>query len=269
MSAGAPATRRVIPRKRFGQHFLADRTVLERIVAAIDPLPGEAVLEIGPGPGVLTAELIALAGRIQAIEIDRDLAADLRRRFAPAALDLIEGDALDYDYGSVTPGTRVVGNLPYNISTPLLFRLSTAGERFRDLHFMLQKEVVARMAARPSTPDYGRLSVMVQHHFRVERLFDVAPGSFRPPPKVDSSVVRLVPNGEGRTVDEDRLRRVVTAAFSHRRKTVANALAGLFDAAGLARAGIDPSLRPENLGLEDYRRLASTLPPIAPMPIED
>ena len=234
--------------------------MLERIVDAIKPVPGDAVLEIGPGPGVLTAELIARAGRVQAIEIDRDLAADLCRRFPSESLDLTEGDALEFDYRSVAMGTRVVGNLPYNISTPLLFRLSAAGERFRDLHFMLQKEVVARMAAAPSTPDYGRLSVMVQHHFHVKRLFDVAPGSFRPPPKVYSSVVRLVPRAEEQTVDEDRLRRVVTAAFSHRRKTVANALAGLFDAAALLALGVDPRLRPENLGLDEYRRLAAALP---------
>jgi 16S rRNA (adenine1518-N6/adenine1519-N6)-dimethyltransferase len=252
-----------IPRKRFGQHFLADRDVLARIVDAVAPRPGENILEIGPGPGALTAALIERAGHVSAIEIDRDLAADLRARFGRAQLTLFEGDALQFDYAGLPEATRVVGNLPYNISTPLLFTLCGACERFSDLHFMLQKEVVARMAASHSTPAYGRLSVMLQHWFRVERLFDVPPGAFRPPPKVESSVVRLVPRtaAERSGVDEHALRRVVTAAFSHRRKTLGNALSGLVPAEVFAQLGIDARLRPENLALADYAALAGRLGP--------
>jgi 16S rRNA (adenine1518-N6/adenine1519-N6)-dimethyltransferase len=250
-----------VPRKRFGQHFLADRSILARIIDAIDPRPGESILEIGPGPGVLTQPLVERAGRIQAIEIDRDLAASLRNRFTPEQLALVQGDALSFDYAALPERTRVVGNLPYNISTPLLFRLAEAGDRFADLHFMLQKEVVDRMAADASSADYGRLSVMIQHRFQVEPLFDVPPGAFRPPPKVESSVVKLVPRGTDDVgdIDEAVLRRVVTAAFSHRRKTLANALSGVIDAVTLSRLQIDARLRPENLTLAQYRALAAAL----------
>ncbi len=247
-----------IARKRFGQHFLADRSVLERIAAAVDPRPGDALLEIGPGLGALTALLIERAGRLRAIEIDRDLARKLRERFQPGALDLVEGDALEFDYASLPAGGRLVGNLPYNISTPLLFRIALFADRVRDAHFMLQKEVVARMAAAHSTPDYGRLSVMLQHRFTVERLFDVPASAFRPPPKVESSVVRLVPRAasERDDVDEEALRRVVTAAFSHRRKTLQNALSGVLPAALIEAQGIAPGLRPENISLAQYVELA-------------
>jgi 16S rRNA (adenine1518-N6/adenine1519-N6)-dimethyltransferase len=248
-------------RKRFGQHFLVDRSVLERIVAAIDPRPGDDILEIGPGPGALTALLIAGSGNLRAIEIDRDLAQALRARFPQTSLDLVEGDALKFDYASLPPGVRLVGNLPYNISTPLLFRVSVCSDRLRDLHFMLQKEVVARMAAAHSTRDYGRLSVMLQHRFRVERLFDVPPGAFRPAPQVESSMVRLTPRSaaERGEVDEESLRRVVSAAFSHRRKTLENALFGLVPATLIAARGIEPGLRPENLSPADYIALALEL----------
>ncbi len=247
-----------IARKRFGQHFLADRSVLERIVAAIDPRAGDELLEIGPGPGALTAALIERAGHLRAIEIDRELARALRDRFPPSALELVEGDALEFDYASLAPGIRLVGNLPYTISTPLLFRIAVFSDRVRDAHFMLQKEVVARMAARHSTPDYGRLSVMLQHRWRVERLFDVPARAFRPAPKVESSVVRLIPRTaqERGEVDEEALRRVVTAAFSHRRKTLENALSGVLPAAAIDAAGIAPRLRPENVSPAQYVELA-------------
>jgi 16S rRNA (adenine1518-N6/adenine1519-N6)-dimethyltransferase len=254
-----PVERAHFPRKRFGQHFLADRTVLKRIVDAIEPQPGQFILEIGPGRGALTAPLIERAGHLAAIEIDRDLIAALRQRFAPGQLELIEADALEFDYAGLPQGVRVAGNLPYNISTPLLFRLCESVSRFRDLHFMLQKEVVERMAAAPSTRQYGRLSVMLQHWFSVTRLFDVPPGAFRPAPKVDSAVVRLLPRTERAEVDVDALRSVVTAAFSQRRKTVGNALSTLFDRERLAALGIDPQARAENLGLADYERLARSL----------
>jgi 16S rRNA (adenine1518-N6/adenine1519-N6)-dimethyltransferase len=248
-------------RKRFGQHFLADRAVLERIIEAIDPRPGQPLLEIGPGRGALTAALIERAGRLWAIEIDRDLVAALRRRFASEQLQLLEADALRFDYARLPEGLRVAGNLPYNISTPLLFRLCEFAPRFRDLHFMLQKEVVQRMAAQPSTPHYGRLTVMLQHWFSVTRLFDVPPGAFRPQPKVDSAVVRLLPRGpaERAQVEVAALRRVVSAAFSQRRKTIGNSLSMLFDRSRLPALGVDASARAENLALDDYVRLARAL----------
>ena len=184
---------RHIPRKRFGQHFLTDASVLQRIVTEIAPVPDDLFVEIGPGEGVLTTRILSVVARMHAIEIDRDLAGRLRERFGQAGLDLVEGDALDFDFSSLPPRLRVIGNLPYNISTPLIFHLCDFAERFVDMHFMLQKEVVERMAARPSTPAYGRLSVMTQFWFAVQPLFVVPPGAFRPPPKVDSMVVRLRP----------------------------------------------------------------------------
>lgn len=246
------------PRKRFGQHFLLDRGVLAKIVAAVDPRLGDEVLEIGPGRGALTAPLIDKVGRIRAIEIDRDLARELRERFPPDKLELFETDALRFDYAALPARVRLVGNLPYNISTPLLFRLCASSGVFRDLHLMLQKEVAARMCARPSTPEYGRLSVMIQHWFRVERLFNVLPGAFRPRPKVESAVVRLLPRtaAERGAVDESALRRLVTAAFSRRRKTLRNALSGLLSVQCLEKLGVDPGLRAENLSLADYVVLA-------------
>ena len=244
-------------RKRFGQHFLRDRSVLERIVAAVDPKPGEDLLEIGPGQGVLTELLVERVGKLRAIEIDRDLAAGLVRRFGSETLALFVGDALRFDYASIPAGVRVIGNLPYNISTPLLFRLGDFSERFRDLHFMLQKEVVARMAAAHSSADYGRLSVMLQHRFEVQALFDVPPSAFNPRPKVQSSVVRLVPRARDPAgVDEKLLRRVVTAAFSHRRKTLENALQGVLTARAIEALGLDPGTRPENVAPAGYAALA-------------
>jgi len=244
-------------RKRFGQHFLRDRSVLERIVAAIDPRPGEDLLEIGPGQGALTELLLARIGKLRAIEIDRDLAAALGERFGPEKLELFVGDALRFDYASIPAGVRVVGNLPYNISTPLLFHLGEFSSRFRDLHFMLQKEVVARMAAAHSSADYGRLSVMLQHRFEVQSLFDVPPSAFNPMPKVQSSVVRLVPRvRDPAGVDEQWLRRVVTAAFSHRRKTLENALQGVVRSREIEALGLDPGMRPENVAPSGYAALA-------------
>ena len=233
------------PRKRFGQHFLHDPRVLARIVDSIGPSESDFLVEIGPGEGALTRPLLERVKAMQAVEIDRDLAAELRTL---PGLTVHEGDALEFDYGQFPQGMRIVGNLPYNISTPLLFHLAGYAERVRDMHFMLQKEVVERMVAGPSTPDYGRLSVALQARFRMQKLFNVAPGAFRPPPKVDSAVVRLLPLEKPLRVDEDLLRR----AFSARRKQLRNALPGV----DFARAGIDPALRPENLSPEDYARLS-------------
>ena len=242
------------PRKRFGQHFLHDRGVLARLVAAIAPAPGEHIVEIGPGLGALTRPLLERAGALTAIEIDRDLAVELE---ALRGLKIVRADALKTDYASYPPGFRIVGNLPYNISTPLLFHLARSARHARDLHFMLQLEVVERMVAAPSTPDYGRLSVALQTRFAMKKLFSVAPGCFRPPPKVDSAVVRLVPLGKGPDCDEKILDELLRKAFSARRKTLRNALRlGERDFQALE---IDPGLRPENLAPADYVRIARRL----------
>ncbi|HET7364371.1 MAG TPA: 16S rRNA (adenine(1518)-N(6)/adenine(1519)-N(6))-dimethyltransferase RsmA [Burkholderiales bacterium] len=225
--------------------------MLARIVDAISPRPGDVLVEIGPGEGALSAPLIARAGRLEAIELDRDLAAELAARFPPYQLTVHCADALDYDFGRFAAGMRLVGNLPYNISTPLLFHLARYADRVRDMHFMLQLEVVERMVAAPSTPEYGRLTVALQARFAMEKLFKVSKGAFRPPPKVESAVVRLRPLAAMLAIDEDVLRR----AFSARRKQLRNALPGV----DLAAAGIDPSLRPENLTPADYARISALI----------
>ena len=250
-----------VPRRRFGQNFLADPHYVARIVAAVDPQPGDNVVEIGPGLAALTGDLVARAGHVTAIEIDRDLAARLRERFTPAQLTLHTADALAFDFATLGTGLRVVGNLPYNISSPLLFHLAAQDARIRDLHVMLQKEVVARMTAAPGTADYGRLTVMLQAKFRVGRLFVVPPGAFRPAPKVESAVARLVPlHGDKPAIaDEALFARVVAAAFAQRRKTLRNALAALAGAPALQAAGIDPSARGETLAVADFVRLANAL----------
>jgi 16S rRNA (adenine1518-N6/adenine1519-N6)-dimethyltransferase len=252
-----------IPRRRFGQHFLADPHYVERIVASIDPRPGETIVEIGPGLAALTEKLIARAGHIVAVEIDRDLAARLRERFASDRLTLVEGDALEFDFATLGHDLRVVGNLPYNISSPLLFHLATYEASLRDLHVMLQKEVVDRMTAKPGTPDYGRLTVMLNVRFDVKRLFIVPPGAFRPAPKVDSAVARLRPLRERapRIDDFALFSRLVAAAFSQRRKTLRNAVSAVCDGATIIAAGIDPSARGETLGVADFVRLANSIPP--------
>jgi 16S rRNA (adenine1518-N6/adenine1519-N6)-dimethyltransferase len=232
------------PRKRFGQHFLHDPRILEKIVDALNLQPADFVVEIGPGEGVLTRLLLEKTSNLEAIEIDRDLAASL----AAEKIKVHQADALKFDYSVFPRGMRIVGNLPYNISTPLLFHLARYAERVRDMHFMLQLEVVERMVARHSTPEYGRLSVALQARFKMKKLFNVSKGAFRPPPKVESAVVRLEPLPEQGKLNDDLLRR----AFSARRKTLRNALPGI----DFAALGIDPGLRPENLSPEDYLRLS-------------
>lgn len=239
-----------VARKRFGQHFLHDAGVVRRIVEAIAPRPDDFVLEIGPGRGALTLPLAERAGRLEVVEIDRDLAAALPE----ARIKVHVADALEFDYGALPEGARIVGNLPYNISTPLLFRLAGHAGRFRDLHFMLQREVVERMVAAPSTPDYGRLSVMLQARFRMQMLFRVPAGVFWPPPKVESAVVRMLPLAEPVDAGAPGFADLVRRAFSARRKTLRNAL-GL-DEAQLRELGFDPKLRPENLAPADYAKIA-------------
>jgi 16S rRNA (adenine1518-N6/adenine1519-N6)-dimethyltransferase len=235
------------PRKRFGQHFLHEAGVLARIIHAIDPKSGEFIVEIGPGEGVLTRLLLSRAGKIEVIELDRDLAARLKHE----NIVVHQADALDFDFGQFPLGMRVVGNLPYNISTPLLFHLARYAERVRDMHFMLQLEVVERMVAAPSTPEYGRLSVALQARFRMKKLFNVSKGAFRPPPKVESAVIRLEPLAQILEIDDELLRR----AFSARRKTLRNALPEV----DFASLGIDPGLRPENLSALDYERITRSI----------
>ena len=242
-------------RKRFGQHFLHDPGVLKRIVEAIDPARGDVVVEIGPGEGALTRPLLERLDRLTAIEIDRDLIARLAGEFPADRLTVISADALAHDFSAFPAGTRIVGNLPYNISTPILFHLARYADRVRDMHFMLQREVVERMVAGHSTPDYGRLSVMLQTRFAMKKLFNVAAGAFRPPPKVESAVVRLVPLGEKPQCDEKLFEKVVREAFSARRKTLRNALP--LTPGDYAALGIDPGLRPENLSPADYVRITS------------
>ena len=240
-------------RKRFGQHFLHDPGVLKRIVDAVNPARGDAVVEIGPGEGALTRPLLERLDRLTVIEIDRDLAGRLSQEFSPGKLAVISADALDYDFSVFPPGVRIVGNLPYNISTPILFHLSRYADRVRDMYFMLQREVVERMVARHSTPDYGRLSVMLQTRFAMERLFNVGPGAFRPPPRVESAVVRLVPLPGKIQCDEALFEKIVREAFSARRKTLRNALP--LEPGDYQALGIDPMLRPENLSPADYLRI--------------
>jgi 16S rRNA (adenine1518-N6/adenine1519-N6)-dimethyltransferase len=250
------------PRKRFGQNFLADAHYAQRIVDAVDPKRGDNVVEIGPGLAALTEALIDRAGHLTAIEVDRDLASRLRERYTPDRLTLYEADALAYDFATLGDELRVVGNLPYNISSPLLFHLAAYESRLRDIHVMLQREVVARMTAAPATPDYGRLTVMLQSRFRVTRLFTVPAGAFRPAPKVESAVARLVPLRDARPIiaDEALFARIVAAAFGQRRKTLRNALSGLVDESALRAVEIDPGARGETLSVEEFVRLTNGAP---------
>ena len=248
-----------IARKRFGQHFLADRSVIDAIVRAIAPRPGEALVEIGPGLGAMTQPLLERTGAMQVIELDRDLAARLRGR---AGLTVIEADVLKVDFAALADAAgqplRVVGNLPYNISSPILFHLLPVAHRVLDLTFMLQKEVVDRMAAAPGGKDYGRLSVMLQWRFAVEALFDVPPEAFDPPPRVDSAIVRLKPRpatGPVGAVDPARLETLVAAAFSQRRKLLRHTL-GPWIERHAPGAAFDLQRRAEEVPVQEYLSLA-------------
>jgi 16S rRNA (adenine1518-N6/adenine1519-N6)-dimethyltransferase len=249
------------PKKRFGQHFLTDRHYLERIVAAIDPKPGERLVEIGPGTGLLTDLIAARVERMDVIEIDRELAAALRARYAAGEVVVHEGDALEFDFAAIPGPLRVVGNLPYNVSTPILFRLAGLAGRMVDGVFMLQKEVVDRMVAEPGSADYGRLSVMLQARFEMALALRVPPGAFTPPPKVDSAVVRMRPLGPDRprARDEALFAEIVAAAFGMRRKTLRNATRALATEADFAAAGIDAGRRGETLGVAEFIALADAV----------
>lgn len=255
-------------KKGLGQHFLTDPRVLERIVAAVRPQPRDALVEIGPGRGALTFALLARVERLVAIEFDRDLIGPLAAaaaRLPGTALDLIEADALNVDFSMLAKDLgqplRLVGNLPYNLSTPILFHALSHAASIADMHFMLQKEVVDRMAATPGGRTYGRLTVMLQAVARVEPMFDVPPSAFVPPPKVDSAVVRIVPDAllAARIADPERFAAVVRQAFATRRKTLRNALRHTADTAMLEKVGIDPSARAETIAPEHYVDLANAL----------
>lgn len=256
-------SRQHVARKRFGQNFLTDQAVLRDIIRAIDPRPDDLMVEIGPGLGAMTALLLEGLDHLHVVELDRDLVARLQKRFPVARLSVHSGDALAFDFGALAQDDarplRVVGNLPYNISSPLLFHLAAFAGRVRDQHFMLQKEVVERMVAEPGSKTYGRLSVMLQWRYHMELLFVVPPTAFDPPPKVDSAIVRMIPRTDPLPCDAHTLQRVVQQAFSQRRKVIRNCLAGLFDGAQLLAAGVDPQLRPEAISLERYVALANAL----------
>jgi 16S rRNA (adenine1518-N6/adenine1519-N6)-dimethyltransferase len=253
-------------RKRFGQHFLHDPGVLDRIARALSPRSQDALAEIGPGRGALTRLLLESDCRsLDAIEIDRDLVPLLRDEFASDARFAIhEADALDFDFTALAQKRgarlRVIGNLPYNISTPLLFHLVKHISAIEDMHVMLQREVVNRIAAEPGNGDYGRLTVMLSPWFQAETLFDVGPGAFQPPPKVWSSVVRLTVRQTPAFAVSPHFAAVVASAFSHRRKTLRNALKGVVTAAQIESCNVDPNARPETIAPEAFNRLAQSLP---------
>ncbi len=245
------------PRKRFGQNFLIDPAAIAAIVAAIYPARGERLVEIGPGLGALTRPLLAAAGELHAIEIDRDLAAALRHEFG-ARLNLHETDVLCFDFAALGNGLRIIGNLPYNISTPLLFHLADFTEYIRDIHVMLQKEVVERMVAAPADSNYGRLSVMLQYRFAMEKLLDVPAAAFQPAPKVESAVIRLLPLKPlpYAARDEVLFAQVVAAAFSQRRKTLRNSLRKFVTQADFDALGIAPTARAQELSVAQFVGLA-------------
>ena len=249
-----------IARKRFGQNFLTDDGVLHDIICAIDPQPGDAMVEIGPGLAAMTHLILERVRHLHVVELDRDLVARLEKQFDTARLAVHSADALRFDFTQIPvpegQKLRVVGNLPYNISSPLLFHLAQISGHVKDQHFMLQKEVVERMAAEPGSKTYGRLSVMLQWRYHIELLFVVPPTAFDPPPKVDSAIVRMIPKAEPLVCDEAKLEKVVQQAFSQRRKVIRNCLSGMFTENQLIDAGVDPQARPEAIALEQYVNLA-------------
>jgi 16S rRNA (adenine1518-N6/adenine1519-N6)-dimethyltransferase len=257
-------------KKSLGQHFLHERGIVDKIVRAVDPRPGDVLVEIGPGQGAITFPLLQRHGQLTAIEFDRDLIAPLEEASrAHGALQIVPGDVLGVDLTALArelaPADgriRLVGNLPYNLSSPILFHALDHAASVRDMHFMLQKEVVDRMAAPPGSKVYGRLSVMLQAYCAVTPLFNVPPGAFRPPPKVDSAVVRMVPRDPSTIgiAEPRRFADVVRAAFGQRRKTLRNALKGVVDADAIAAAGVDPGARAEQLAVLDFIRLSETAP---------
>ena len=250
------------PRKRFGQHFLTDPGVIDAILRAISPSADDTIVEIGPGPGAITTPLASRSARLHAVELDRDLAAALRLSFADSSnVQIHEADALSFDFSSLGRDLRLVGNLPYNISTPLLFHLLEHRDSIVDMHFMLQKEVVDRIAAEPGTKAFGRLTIMLGCHFEAQALFDVPPDAFDPPPAVTSAIVRLrpLPAGQLEIDDPAMLKRLVATGFNQRRKTLRNSLKSMVEAIDFDVVGIDPTLRPEDIEIPLWVALANHL----------
>ncbi len=252
---------RHIPRKRFGQHFLRDPDIIAAIIHAIRPQHTDNMVEIGPGLGALTRPLLAHLDHLHVVELDRDIITRLAREHVPERVSIHAGDALAFDFASLGEKLRIVGNLPYNISTPLLFHLAEFAPHIADMHFMLQKEVVERMTASPGTHDFGRLTVMLQYRFDMEALFDVPPDAFDPPPKVNSAIVRMLPRAPDMmaAASIELLGKVVASAFSQRRKTLRNTLGGMLSAAEFEQMGIDPGRRAETLAVEDFVCIANYL----------
>ncbi|WP_269496942.1 16S rRNA (adenine(1518)-N(6)/adenine(1519)-N(6))-dimethyltransferase RsmA [Castellaniella sp. S9] len=249
-------------RKRFGQHFLHDEAVIAAIVRAIDPQPADRMVEIGPGLSALTRPLLGHLDRLLVVELDRDLAARLRREWPPERLEVHEGDALEMDFGAMGTDLRIVGNLPYNISTPLLFHLMQWADQVQDQHFMLQREVIERMVARPGDTQYGRLSVMLQARYRMSSLFDVPPEAFEPPPRVVSSVVRMRPlagDALRRPRSPRAFERVVARAFEQRRKMLRGSLGVWAEALDWDALGIPPTARPQELSVAQFMDMADAL----------
>jgi len=252
---------RHVPRKRFGQHFLTDDRVIAGIIAAIAPQANDLMVEIGPGFGALTAPLATRLACLHVVELDRDIVARLRTEYAASNVVIHAGDALDFDFSALGSNLRVVGNLPYNISTPILFHLARHVASIRDVHVMLQREVVARIVARPDTSEYGRLSVMLQYHFSAEQVLEVAASAFRPAPKVESAVVRMSPRPAGglHRCDEKLLGQLCRAAFAQRRKTLRNSLRDYLHGGDFETLGIAPAARAQELSVEAFVRIARHL----------
>lgn len=250
-----------IPKKRFGQNFLTDQSIIQALVNAISPKPENLMVEIGPGLGALTQPLIKQLQHLHVVEIDRDIISWMQSFYPAEKITIHNSDALKFDFKSIGERIRVVGNLPYNISSPILFHLLDNVQTIIDMHFMLQKEVVERMVAAPSTPAYGRLSVMLQYKLHMEYLFTVPPEAFDPPPKVESAFVRCVPHASlpFTAVDEKLFARVVLNAFGQRRKTLRNTLKGMLDDNGFIQLDINPQLRAENLSVEKFVTIANYL----------
>jgi 16S rRNA (adenine1518-N6/adenine1519-N6)-dimethyltransferase len=246
-------------KKRFGQNFLIDEQIIADIIRTIRPVADDNMVEIGPGLGALTRPLLQHLNTLHVVEIDRDIIARLKNDYPQHKIVIHEGDALKFDLAELPAPLRIVGNLPYNISSPLLFHFADYAAHITDMHFMLQNEVVERMVAAPSTPEYGRLSVMLQYRFYMEKLLDVPPESFRPAPKVDSAIVRMIPiPGKDIPVDDEKLfAEIVKAAFGQRRKTLRNTLRGYISEADFAELDIDAQLRAENLGYLDYAKMSN------------
>ena len=250
---------RHVPRKRFAQNFLTDDAIIADIIAAIAPQPADRMIEIGPGLGALTQPLAARLDHLHVVEIDRDIVVRLEQNFPPERVTVHQGDALNFDFSALGPRLRVVGNLPYNISTPLLFHLAASGASIHDIHAMLQKEVVARMVARPSSSDYGRLSVMLQYRFQMEKILDVPATAFQPAPKVESAVVRILPLGRppGEVCDEALFASLVASAFAQRRKILRNTLRNYLGGEDFATLGVAPEARAQELAVADFMRIAN------------